>query len=228
MSDLSYASIVGKQGRTKVFVVSDHWVVREGLKMSLAAEADLELVGSMGSGTGVLGKIETSDPHVMIVDTDGESGSDLLRRLAVAAPASKILALTGSRNADFQRAMVRSGARGLVLKDATAEMLLDAIRRLSRGEIWLEPGLVAPAYMLKASVTKVAHSRRISALTHREREIVSLIGEGLRNHQIASRIGIAEKTVRNQLSSVFDKLGVNDRLELAVYAYQHGLAHPRA
>jgi DNA-binding NarL/FixJ family response regulator len=229
MSEVSCASIAGNEGRTKVFVVSDHWVVREGLKTSIAAEADLELVGSTGSGTGVLGKVETSDPEVMIVDTDGERGSDLVRRLAVAAPTSKILALTGSRDADCQRAMVRSGARGLVLKEAPAEMLLDAIRRLNRGEMLLEPHLVASVYILKANVTKMAaHSRRIAALTHREREIVSLIAEGLRNHQIASHIGIAEKSVRNQLSSIYDKLGVNDRLELAVYAYQYGLAHPRA
>jgi DNA-binding NarL/FixJ family response regulator len=115
------------------------------------------------------------------------------------------------------------GARGLVLKDEPIAVLIKAIRRVERGELWFERQLLA-SVIIRRTRSRDHPRQGASSLTEREREVVVLIGEGLRNEQIAARMGVAEKTVRNQLSSIFDKLGVNDRLGLVIYAYRHGLA----
>ena len=135
-----------------------------------------------------------------------------------------MLILTALKDRARDQAAVRTGARGLVLKDAPADVLLEAIRAVAAGELWFDPRVLpAPGRAGAASEPPSA----LSTLTAREREIVSLIGEGLRNEEAARRLGITEKTVRNHLTVVFDKLGVSGRLELLVFAYEHGLVRSR-
>jgi DNA-binding NarL/FixJ family response regulator len=114
----------------------------------------------------------------------------------------------------------------VVLKDKPPELLLKAIRRVHAGELWFDRATMEVAVQRAVSLERARAPERekITALTAREKQIISLIGEGLRNSEIAARLGIGEKTVRNHLTIIFDKLGVSDRLELAVYAYRQGLA----
>ncbi len=122
------------------------------------------------------------------------------------------------------------GAMGLVFKEKAAEVVIRAIERVHAGEVWFDRTLIGNVLteLSRASATKKLdpEATKITKLTEREREIAALIGEGLKNKQIANRLFISETTVRHHLTSVFDKLGVTDRLELIIYAYRHGLAKP--
>jgi DNA-binding NarL/FixJ family response regulator len=213
----------------RIFVVADHVVVRAGVRMVLAGLADMAVVGEAISRADVPEMLAACGADVVVVDPDpaGEDGIALLQRLAQRAPERRFLVLTGAHHVERHRAVLEVGARGLVLKDAPADAIVRAIRRIHCGELWFERSLLASSFIRRATAKQAAnlHGGQIAALTEREREIIALIGEGLRNDQIALRLGVADKTVRNHLSVVFNKLGVNDRLGLVVYAYQHGLAH---
>jgi DNA-binding NarL/FixJ family response regulator len=134
-----------------------------------------------------------------------------------------MLLLMAVRSASRHQALFHEGAAGLLLKEAPVQVVLKQLRQCARTETGA-PDSTGTALVHAGPLADV-HRRRIAGLSGRERDIVRLIGEGLRNEQIAGRIGISEKTVRNQLSSLFDKLGVNDRLGLAIYAFEHGLLH---
>jgi DNA-binding NarL/FixJ family response regulator len=211
---------------TTLFVIDDHPVVREGLKMLLEQAGNIRVVGSAATATAALAALSDRSPDVVLLDLDlgQEDGLDALPRIHAAAPGAKVLILTALKDRARDQAAVRTGARGLVLKDAPADVLLQAIRAVAAGELWFDPRVLpAPAPPGAAPEPPSA----LSKLTAREREIVSLIGEGLRNEEAARRLGITEKTVRNHLTVVFDKLGVSGRLELLVFAYEHGLVRSR-
>jgi two-component system nitrate/nitrite response regulator NarL len=211
----------------RVFVIAAHVVVREGLKAVLRSDGHLDLAGEASDGLDLPALVAKSASDVVIFDPDshGADGADLIARLVRTAPTAKLLVLTGVRDVMRDQAALRGGARGVVLKNAPMEILIKAIRRVHGGELWFERRVIASALIPQPIPRPVDTQGGTTTLTERERQIVMLIGEGLRNCQIAERMGIAEKTVRNQLLSVFDKLGVADRLALAIYAYQHGLAH---
>ncbi len=205
--------------RIVVFVMAHHLVVRAGLKALLATAGDVDLAGESIEDTDAPARAAACRAEVVIIDPDPHfaEGIVVARRLADAAPSMKSLILTGAAGPETHDMAQKSGARGLVPKDAPLEELITAIRCVHRGELWFRQRVRAPAH------EPDVHARHFAALTSRQREIVSLIAEGLRNEQIAARIGVSVKTVRNQLSTVFDRLGVNDRLALAVYAFEHGL-----
>jgi DNA-binding NarL/FixJ family response regulator len=214
----------------KVVVVSDELIVRAGLTMYICPEPDLDLVGETSQTDKAVVLIETKAPDVVILDLDVRRGIDLLKTVARSVPSAKILGLIGTLNTDQDRhSALETGARGLVAKNAPAETLVKAIRRVHLGEIWLERELLSSLVRRPpkpAAANSGAHQSHIADLTQRERTIITLIAEGLRNDQIAARAQLAPKTVRNHLWSVFNKLGVSDRLALAVYAFEHGLATP--
>lgn len=211
---------------TTLFVIDDHPVVREGLKMLLEQTGDLRVVGTAATATAALAALPERSPDVVLLDLDlgDEDGLDALPRIHAAVPRAKVLILTALKDRARDEAAHRTGARGLVLKDAPADVLLEAIRSVAAGRLWFDPR-VLPASGRPAAAPEPPSA--LSTLTPREREIVSLIGEGLRNEEAARRLGITEKTVRNHLTVVFDKLGVSGRLELLVFAYEHGLVRSR-
>jgi DNA-binding NarL/FixJ family response regulator len=202
----------------RVFIMSNHHVVRAGLTMFICPESDLDLVGESGTDMSSLPLLRACAPDVVILDLDDGGEIELVN----AVPPGRLLVLTAARNAGLHHALLRKRNVGLLLKEAPQQVVLKAIRRC-RNDACLIGGTDSSAFMVVPACNADIHERRIARLTEREREIVSLIGEGLRNDQVAVRLGVAEKTVRNQLSSLFDKLGVNDRLGLAVYAFEHGL-----
>jgi DNA-binding NarL/FixJ family response regulator len=155
-------------------------------------------------------------------------GVDFMPALFEAAPDVQIVVLTGSQDSQLHRRVVAQGAKGLLQKDCAPEVLKRAIECVYNGEVWIERTMMASVLAEIAQTGSAAFSTtpNPATLTKREREVISLLCEGLPNRQIAARLCISETTVRRHLTTIFAKLGVSDRLELVIYAYRHGLAGP--
>jgi DNA-binding NarL/FixJ family response regulator len=209
----------GPASPTTLYIVEDHLVVREGIRMLLEAAGGVRVVGAAQSASGAVAELGQARPEVVLLDLDlgDEDGLEWLPRILDAAPGARVLVLTALRDEGRQEAAVHAGARGFVHKDAAADVLVRAIRAVAAGELWFDPGA------LRARPSGPPPPA-FASLTGREREVVSLVVEGLRNEEIARRLGINEKTVRNHLTAVFAKMGVSGRLELVVLAYRQGFA----
>lgn len=218
----------------RVLIVDDHGIMRAGLRMLLESQAGIMVVGEASSCADALALATCTQPDVIVLDLDlgGENAVESIPTLLRTAPETRILVLTGLRDPEVHRQAIRHGALGLVFKEKAVETLLQAITKVRAGEVWLEPTMIArvlgdltrpqPAPQASEEAIKIAR------LTEREREVITLVGEGLRNRHIAERLYISEATVRHHLTAIFAKLDISDRFELAIYAYQHGLAKPPA
>jgi DNA-binding NarL/FixJ family response regulator len=207
----------------RILVVDDHAIFREGVKLLLQREADMQIVGEAAAADAALALAARDQPNVILLDLDleGFDALDIVESLQAVAPAARIVVLTGMRSPELQGRALRLGAKGFVLKEQSAELLVRAIRKVVAGELWFDRGTVEEAVtrLMKGEADAPAVN-----LTARELEIVRLIGEGLKNDAIGKRLFISEKTVRNHLTTIFEKVGVEDRLHLALYAYRRGLA----
>ena len=214
------------QPPVRVLIVDDHIVVRQGLDMLLRNQPDLEVVGHAGTREEALALAAAHLPDVVLLDVNlgkGRDGLDLLRPLGGLAPPPKILVLTGVDDVSVRGAAFQGGAHGLVLKTDPATTVIAAIRKVRQGELCFQPVRVDPG--AEGDPTSPAwRDDRTARLTARERELIALVGQGLSNEQMARRLFISANTVRNHLTSIFEKLGVHDRLQLAVLAYRTGLA----
>jgi two-component system, NarL family, nitrate/nitrite response regulator NarL len=216
----------------RILLIDDHAVVRAGLRMLIQSQSGMTIVGEAGNRDDALALAGSEYPDIILLDLDlgGEDGLALIIDLIAAASGARIIILTGLRDPEAHRKAVLLGAMGIVRKEKAAEVLISAIERVHAGEAWLDPSLMADVL---ADVTRLGKARRpdaeaekIAALTNREREVITLIGEGIKSKEIAGRLFISETTVRHHLTSIFDKLDVADRVELLIYAYRHGLASP--
>ena len=213
----------------RILLIDDHVVVRAGLRMLIESRPGWHVVGEAADVRDALAAAAREQPNLIVLDLDLGTGSglDCLTALLTTAPAARVLILTGVRDPELHRQAVHLGALGLVVKEKAAEVLLQAIEKVSAGEVWLEPTLTASVLREmtrhRGTQQRDPEATKISLLTQREREVITLIGEGLKNQQIAKRLFISEATVRHHLTSIFAKLEVADRLELLVYAYRHGL-----
>src|SRR5919201_2699612 len=213
----------------RVLLVEDHAMMRAGLRLLLANQPDMTVVGEAATSAEALAVASAVQPDIIVLDLDlgGESALDLMPVLLVVAPQAHVLILTGVRDLPLHQHALRLGARGLVRKEQAAEVLLQAIVKVHAGEAWLERTMMAMVLDTLGRASRAQQlnpeAAKIATLTARERDIIALIGEGLRNRQIATRLRISETTVRHHLTVIFDKLEVMDRLELVVYAYRHGL-----
>jgi DNA-binding NarL/FixJ family response regulator len=187
----------------------------------------MKVTGVAGNRDEALDAAARTQPDVIILDIvlGDEDGLSFLPELREAARNARVLVLTGLRSSESQRQAMRAGALGVVLKEHAAEVLIKAIEKVHSGEVWLDR-LTTGRVLQEISEEKRPDPdrERIESLTERERQVVGLVGEGLKNKQIAARLFISETTVTHHLSSVFSKLEVSDRLELVVYAFRHGLA----
>ena len=198
--------------------------MNQGLDMLLASAEDVTAVGQVASGDAAARALASCAADVVMLDLDlvGEDGCDVIARIGEVAPGARVLAFTVSRDQQRHRAALLAGARGLITKDKAGEVILKAIREVASGGLWFERQLLEQT--LTRSISRDnGRALQHAELTKRERDIILLIGEGLKNAQIARRLRISEKTVRNHLTSIFGKVGVSDRLELLVRAYQAGL-----
>jgi DNA-binding NarL/FixJ family response regulator len=210
-----------------IMIIDDHVVIRSGLRMLIEHDQRMEVVAQAGNRTEALERAASSRPDVIILDLvlGEEDGLSFLPELCQASPNSRVLVLTGVQNADAHRRAIRRGALGIVLKEHAAEQLLKAIMKVYEGEVWIERSMMGSMIQELNKPAQVdPEVTKINSLTDREREVIALIGEGLKNKQVGERLFISETTVTHHLSSVFDKLDVSDRLELIIYAFRHGLA----
>jgi len=210
-----------------IMIIDDHVVIRSGLRMLIEHDQRMQVVAQAGNRIEALERAAGSRPDVIILDLllGDEDGLSFLPELCQASPNSRVLVLTGVQSADAHRRAIRRGALGIVLKEHAAEQLLKAIIKVHEGEVWIERSMMGSMIQELNKPTQVdPEVTKIKSLTDREREVIALIGEGLKNKQVGERLFISETTVTHHLSSVFDKLDVNDRLELIIYAFRHGLA----
>jgi two-component system, NarL family, nitrate/nitrite response regulator NarL len=218
----------------RVLIVDDHGIMRAGLRMLLESQPGIMVVGEASTSADALALATGTQPDVIVLDLDlgGENAVESIPTLLCNAPETRILVLTGVRDPEVHRQAIRHGALGLVFKEKAVETLLQAITKVRAGEVWLEPAMIARVLgdltRPQSPPQTSAEATKIAKLTEREREVITLIGEGLRNKHIAERLYISEATVRHHLTAIFAKLGISDRFELAIYAYQHGLAKPPA
>jgi two-component system nitrate/nitrite response regulator NarL len=217
----------------RILIVDDETLIRSGLRMILENSPGLAVVGEAGNKADALRLAKKDQPDIILLDVNlrGSSGLDFLPELLSSAASSRVLVLTGMLDEKTHDSAMRVGAMGVVLKDKSAETLIKAIERVHAGEVWLDRSALGRFFSERSHPDSDNEKRnpeaaKIRSLTEREREVVTLIGEGLKNKQIAERLFISETTVRHHLTSVFSKLDVSDRLELVIYAYRHGLAKP--
>ena len=214
----------------RILMIDDHAMLRAGLRMIIESHIGMVVVGEAENRRESLAAIAHETPDIILLDLDlgDENGLDLLPELITAAPDARIILLTGLRDPEVQRRAILLGAMGLVSKQKAADTLIQAIKKVYAGEVWLDRAMIASILNDRINTSVAADQNvealRIAKLTDREREVIMLIGEGIKNRQIAARLYISEATVRHHLTSVFAKLGVNDRFELVIYAFQHGLA----
>ena len=185
----------------------------------------MNVVGEVQSREEAVTVSRRERPNVILIDLDSRADTFACVEDLVAAQGGRIVVLSDRSRAGDHPTLVDRGAIGLVLKHEPPEVLIKAIEKVHAGEVWIDRVSTAQA------LTRIARRRRsedvdaekIATLTRREREIIGLVGDGLKNPAIAQRLFISDATVRNHLTSVLDKLGLSDRFELAVYAFKHGL-----
>jgi DNA-binding NarL/FixJ family response regulator len=210
-----------------IMIVDDHVVIRSGLRMLIEHDQQMQVVAQAGNKAEALERAAGARPDVIILDLvlGDDDGLVFLPELCQASPTSRVLVLTGVQNPDSHRRAIRRGAMGIVLKEHAADQLLKAIKKVNDGEVWIERSMMGSMIQEFNKPTMVdPEVTKIESLTDREREVIALIGEGLKNKQVGERLFISETTVTHHLSSVFSKLEVSDRLELIIYAFRHGLA----
>ncbi len=209
--------------------------MRDGLVGSLSNQADFEMIGTAESAVHAVDQITRLKPDIVLLGWPGNSAGSqrIFTTVRDGKLPSRIILLTSEGGRDDQFEAVRQGCCGIVPRSSATEMLLKSIRRVHAGELWLDPMTSAEIIRrfarknggptLPAPVCARAIATRATALSQREREIVSLVAQGFKNKEMAERMFISEQTVKNHLHNIFDKLGVSDRLELALYAIHNNL-----
>ena len=215
----------------RVMIIDDHPTMLWGLSQLISGETPrMKVISTARNAQEASTHIPAAVPDVVLLDLDldGDSGLDLLPALLV-NPATRVLILTGERQQTVLDQAVQKGARGILRKDASAEQVLKAIEKVHQGEIWLDRstlGRVFTEFMEPAAAHKPDPGAAMRAsLTGRERKIIQMIveGQGAANKVLAARLFISEHTLRNHLTSIYNKLDVANRLELYVYAVKHQL-----
>jgi DNA-binding NarL/FixJ family response regulator len=190
-------------------IADDHALFRQGLKMMLQLEADVEVVGEVSTASELAGILARTRPGMLLLDLQMERSA--LGDIEALARDVSIIVVTANETAEDALAALRLGCRGVVFKRFAIETLMDAIRAVAAGHVWMPPEV-------QSAVTADWREPPAQRLTDREREVVRQVALGLRNAEIAKRLGVSEVTVKTHLSNVFQKLGVRDRVELALYA----------
>jgi DNA-binding NarL/FixJ family response regulator len=209
----------------KILVADDHAIFRDGLRKLLEGARDITIVGEASNGVECVKMLAKLKPDILLLDLrmPEKDGLGVLEEFNFVSTSTRTIVLTAAEDhRDVVRAM-RLGARGAVLKQSASDLLVKSIRKVYDGEIWLDnrlTGEVVDAF--KKSAGSGQRSDK-PLLSDREKEVVQLVAQGFRNREIGEKLFISEQTVKNHLHNTFDKLGVSDRLELALYAIHHRL-----
>ena len=208
-------------GPIRVFLLDDHELVRRGIKELLESEGDIVVVGESGTAAEATRRIPALRPDVAILDArlpDG-SGIDVCRDVRTLDPAIKALILTSYDDDDALFAAIMAGAAGYILKQVRGTDFIDTVRRVAQGQSMLDPSVTAQVLERVRNGPPV--DQDLAALTSQEQRILQLIGEGMTNRQIAETMFLAEKTVKNYVSSLLAKLGLSSRTQAAIFSTKH-------
>ena len=212
--------------KIKVLIVDDHQVVRQGLRTFLELQEDIVVIGEAGDGLAALEMVQQHHPDVVLMDLvmPRMDGIAATRQVKSSAVDTKVIALTSFTEDDKVFPAIQAGASSYLLKDVSPDDLVEAIRAAHRGEARLHPEIVR---RLMAQVAQQIGSPRgtqaVEEITERERDVVRLVAQGRSNHEIAQELVISEKTVKTHISNILDKLHLQDRTQLAIYAIKRGL-----
>jgi DNA-binding NarL/FixJ family response regulator len=208
----------------RVALADDHPIVLDGLEQLFRVVPDITVVARCRNADEALRAVRAQAPDILVLDLimPGASGLELLRALYGGDHPTRVVLLTAVADDDQLLEAVRLGAQGIVLKDMAPQVLVDAIREVHAGGQWLEQGLGGRA--LRRLLTREQRADGAARrLTAREREIVGLLASGLRNRAIAERLSISEGTVKGHVHNIYQKLDLDGRIELTIYAREHGL-----
>lgn len=208
-----------------LMIIDDHSMVREGLKQLLELDENLKVIAEAADGLEGLEKLKTVSPDVLLLDINlpNMNGLEMLKHMREKNMNTKVLILTIHNEVDYLIRAVEIGCDGYVLKDSDSNLLKKAIYTIYNGENFIQPSLT-PA--LNAGLAaKSTMDDRVNELTRREIEVLKLIAEGLFNKEIASKLTISERTVKNHVSNIFKKIDVSDRTQAAVFAIKNNLVN---
>jgi two-component system, NarL family, nitrate/nitrite response regulator NarL len=209
----------------RILVADDHAIFRDGLRRLLEGSDDVSIVGEASNGNECIKMLAKLKPDILLLDLrmPEKDGLGVLEEINFDSMTTRVIVLTAAEDdRDVVRAM-RLGARGVVLKQSASDLLLKSIRKVADGEIWLDNRMTAEVIDAFKKSSEAGQRREKPLLSEREKEIVQLVAQGFRNREIGEKLFISEQTVKNHLHNIFDKLGVSDRLELALYAIHHRL-----
>ncbi|MDD5936125.1 MAG: response regulator transcription factor [Clostridiales bacterium] len=206
----------------RIIIADDHMMVREGLKQLLELDGSIEVIGQASEGEKCLELVNKLEPDVVLLDINmpNMNGLQALQKMRRTNTKQKVLMLTIHNEVEYLLRAVELGANGYVLKDSESEVLKKAIFTVFNGDTYIEPTLTPE---MKERLKDKKSSSINEALTKREVDVLQLIAEGLFNKEIAYRLNISEKTVKNHVSNIFKKIGVSDRTQAAVYAIRNNL-----
>ena len=212
----------------RILVIDDHVLYRESLVAILNREKDLEVVGQGSTVEEIKPRLAEKRPDVVLceVNLPGQNGLDLLREVPSLSPETRVIALSDGEIAQDVVEVMRQGARGFLDKLSPVELILKCVRKVHSGEIWLNGRLTEAVLHTFGAQQPLSKLEGKAELSRRELEVVQLVVQGYKNRDIGQKLFISEKTVKNHLSAIFNKMGVADRLELTLYSFEQRLFPP--
>jgi DNA-binding NarL/FixJ family response regulator len=213
-----------------VLIADDQDLVREGLRMLLEAEPDLAVAGEAGDGGQALAQARLLDPDVILMDVrmPGVNGIEATARLVQAGSRARILMLTTFNLDEYVYHALKAGASGFLLKDATRDQLSGAVRAVAAGETLLAPAITRRLIedFCRGPAPGTPGAGAAGSLTERELGVLRLVAQGRSNAEIAAELYLSEATVKSHIARILAKLGLRDRVQVAVFAYEHGIVRP--
>jgi DNA-binding NarL/FixJ family response regulator len=229
-ADEAPAGNQGTREPLRVVVLGGYALTRASLKALLNRQPGLLVIGEAGTRAAASAQIHGRpvDVFVLDFDADADAAIESIEELRAADREARVLVLIAPCDREIARRAVLAGASGVVFKDRSSEHLLSAILKIHEGELWVDRAttaqLISDLAARRRQETADPERAKIQSLSSREREVIELVGQGRSNKRIAARMAVSEHTIRHHLTSIFAKLGLSDRLELAVYALRHKLS----
>ncbi|HTK08958.1 MAG TPA: response regulator transcription factor [Ktedonobacteraceae bacterium] len=215
--------------KIRLMIVDDHEVVRLGMRAAIELEPDIQIIGEASNGAEAVAKMSVLDPQVILMDVrmEGMSGIEACREIKSSHPQATILMITSYSDEDAVMASHLAGASGYLLKNVSRAELLKAIRQVASGHSLLAGDASRLVIKRMSALSTGGAGMPGAELTEREREVLALVARGQTNKQIAETLYVSEKTARNHVSNILEKLGLARRSEAAAYAVEHRLVPPR-
>lgn len=215
------------ESKITVLIVDDHQVVRQGLRTYLELHKDMEVVGEATNGVEAVGLAHQLQPDVILMDLvmPVMDGIEAMRQIKMGNAASQVIALTSFTENDKVFPAIQAGACSYLLKDVSPKELVEAIRAAHQGEARLHPDILRKlmTQVIQQTTLPAKEAPRMDELTAREVDVTRLVAQGCSNREIAEKLVISEKTVKTHVGNILNKLGAQDRTQIAIYAFKHGL-----